>query len=64
MNFEQIKKNYERGLWNTAMVKTAVKKGVITAEQYTEITTEAYEKASAVSTSELDAAYQKGVNEA
>ncbi len=38
MNFETIKKNYERGLWNSAMVKMAVRKGVITKEQYTEIT--------------------------
>ena len=38
MNFETIKRNYERGLWNAAMVKMAVKKGVITKEQSTEIT--------------------------
>lgn len=42
MNYETIKKNYDRGLWNKLMVKTAVKKGVITAEQYEEITGEAY----------------------
>ena len=42
MNFETIKKNYERGLWNAAMVKMAVRKGVITAEQYTEITGKEY----------------------
>lgn len=38
MNFETIKRNYDRGLWNAAMVKTAVRKGVITKEQYREIT--------------------------
>ena len=38
MNFETIRKNYERGLWNAAMVKTAVRKGLITKEQYKEIT--------------------------
>ena len=38
MNFETIKKNYERGLWNTAMVRMAVRKGVITKEQFKEIT--------------------------
>lgn len=38
MNFETIKRNYDRGLWNIAMVKTAVKKGVITKEQFKEIT--------------------------
>lgn len=42
MNFETIKKNYDRGLWSVAMVKLAVKKGIITKEQYTEITGKAY----------------------
>lgn len=42
MNFETIKKNYEKGLWSAPMVKMAVKKGIITAEQYTEITGKAY----------------------
>ncbi|AEE95799.1 XkdX family protein [Mahella australiensis] len=40
--FEIIKKNYERGLWSKQMVATAVRKGVITAEQYREITGEDY----------------------
>ena len=42
MNYETIKKNYERGLWNAAMVKMAVRKGVITKEQFKEITGEDY----------------------
>ena len=42
MNFVTIKKNYEKGLWNIAMVKMAVKKGIITKEQYTEITGQEY----------------------
>lgn len=42
MTYDMIKRNYDRGLWNKAMVKTAVKKGVITAEQYKEITGENY----------------------
>lgn len=42
MNFETIKKNYDRGLWSKPMVKMAVKKGVITKEQYTEITGEKF----------------------
>lgn len=42
MNFQTIKKNYDRGLWSAAMVKMAVKKGIITKEQYTEITGKAY----------------------
>lgn len=40
--FEIIKKNYKRGLWTKQMVKIAVKKGAITAEQYEEITEEVY----------------------
>ena len=42
MNFETIKRNYDRGLWSTVMVKMAVRKGVITREQYREITGKAY----------------------
>lgn len=42
MSFERIKYYFDAGLWNKAMVKNAVKKGVITKEQYTEITGEAY----------------------
>ena len=38
MDFETIKKNYERKLWNIQLVKMAVKKGLITEEQYKEIT--------------------------
>jgi uncharacterized XkdX family phage protein len=42
MNFATIKKNYDRGLWSASMVKVAVKKGIITKEQYTEITGKTY----------------------
>ena len=42
MNFEIIKKNYERGLWSAAMVRVAVRKGVITEEQYEGITGVSY----------------------
>ena len=42
MNFETVKRNYDRGMWNAAMVKIAVKKGVITKEQYKEITGKEY----------------------
>lgn len=38
MNFKTIKSNYDRKLWSDAMVRMAVKKGIITKEQYTEIT--------------------------
>ncbi len=43
MNFELIKRNFERGLWTAAMVKVAVRKGVITKEQYREITGKDYQ---------------------
>ena len=42
MNFETIKKNYEKGLWTKVLVKMSVKKGIITKEQYKEITGEDY----------------------
>ena len=42
MNYETIKKNFERGLWSAPMVKMAVRKGIITKEQYTEITGKEY----------------------
>lgn len=38
MNYETVKRNYETGLWSIALVKTAVRKGIITKEQYKEIT--------------------------
>lgn len=42
MNYQTIKTNYGRGLWTIAMVKMAVKKGVITKEQFEEITGKKY----------------------
>lgn len=39
--FEKIKRWYPK-LWNKVMVKNAVKKGVITHEQYKEIVGEEY----------------------
>ena len=42
MNFETVKRNYERKLWSKAMVKMAVRKGIITKEEYAEITGEDY----------------------
>lgn len=42
MSYETIKRNFERGLWNAIMVAMAVRKGVITTEQYQEITGEKY----------------------
>ena len=40
---EKIAKWYRQGLWTKLMVKNAVKKGVLTARDYTEIVGEAYE---------------------
>ena len=40
--FEKIKKWYEQGLWNEAMVRSAVHKNVITIAQYEEITGKVY----------------------
>lgn len=42
MNKETVKRNYEKGLWSLALVKMAVKKGIITKEDYTEITGKEY----------------------
>lgn len=38
----KIAKWYKQGLWSTQMVKNAVAKGVITADDYFEITGEIY----------------------
>ncbi len=38
MDFKTIKSNYEKGLWNLQLVKMSVKKGIITKEQFKEIT--------------------------
>lgn len=37
MNFELIKKNFDRGLWNEKQVEIAKNKWVITEEQYKKI---------------------------
>lgn len=42
MNFDRIKKNYDSRLWSKDMVKVAVKKGIITKEEYFAITNEEY----------------------
>ncbi|MBR1524360.1 MAG: XkdX family protein [Lachnospiraceae bacterium] len=41
--FEKVKKYYERGFYSKAQVADFVKKGKLTAEQYEEITGEAYD---------------------
>lgn len=40
---ERIMKWYKQGLWTKEMVRNAVKKGVITKEEFTQITGEDYE---------------------
>ena len=40
--YEKISKWYEQGLWSKEMVANAVKKDVITAEEYKSITGEVY----------------------
>ena len=42
MTYEIIKRNFDRKLWNAAMVARAVETGVITPQQYEEITGQAY----------------------
>lgn len=42
MTFEIIKKNFDRKLWTKVQVALAVKKGVITEDQYKEIIGEDY----------------------
>lgn len=42
MSYERIKYYYGAGLWSAPMVKMAVRKGVITKEQYKEITGKEY----------------------
>lgn len=37
MNYELIKKNYDRGLWNKRQVEIAKEKGIITQKEYEEI---------------------------
>ena len=44
MSYEMIKRNFDRGLWTASMVVIAVKKGVITPEQYQTITTQPYKE--------------------
>lgn len=40
--FALVKKYYDSGVWNAAMVANAVMKGWITAAEYEEITGEVY----------------------
>lgn len=42
MTYEIIARNYARGLWTKMMVRIAVRKGVLTKEQYKMLTGEEY----------------------
>ena len=42
MNYERVKYYFDAGLWSVPMVKMAVRKGIITKEQYKEITGQEY----------------------
>lgn len=42
MNYELIKEYFDNGYWGKARVANAVKRGIITPEQYKEITGEDY----------------------
>lgn len=44
MNYKIIKNNFLRGLWSASMVKIAVKKGVITNDDFVSIMKEALDK--------------------
>lgn len=43
MSFERIKYYFEAGLWSIPMVKMAVRKGIITKEQYKDIVGKDYQ---------------------
>lgn len=60
MNFEIIKKNYDKNLWTKKMVGMAYKKGVISDAEYASIVNEAYEpetleEAKSLKLAEIDA---------
>lgn len=42
LTFERIKRFYDGGLWTKDMVRNAVVKGIITPDQYQEITGDVY----------------------
>lgn len=42
--FNKVKNYYDSGLWNKTMVRNAVVKGWITAEEYMEIVGEPYDE--------------------
>ena len=42
MTYDLVKRNFDRGLWTAQMVRLAVRKGVLTKEQFKEITGKDY----------------------
>ena len=62
MTFEKIKYNFEQGFWTEAMVKMAVRKGVITQEQCDQILGVSEETEEATEADYLAALEELGVN--
>ncbi len=42
MNYNTVKKNYDKALWNEGMVRIAVKKGIISKAEFKKITGKSY----------------------
>lgn len=42
MNYATIKRNFDKGLWNLNMVRMAVRKGVISKQEFKDITGQDY----------------------
>lgn len=42
MDYDTVKNNYDKGLWPLSLVRMAVRKGIITKEEYKEITGQDY----------------------
>ena len=42
MTYELVKRNFDQGLWTEQMVRLAVRKGVISKEQFKKITGKDY----------------------
>ena len=42
MTYDLVNRNFDRRLWTAQMVRLAVRKGVITKEQFKEITVQDY----------------------
>ena len=43
MTYEHVKRNYDQGLWDASMLKVVVNRGIISPEEYENITTQVYD---------------------